>query len=141
MKDIEVHLPDRPGALAAMSRALGLAGISIEGGGAWVIGRKGIGHFLFADDAPVVDVLAASGIDVVAEREAVLLRLDQARPGQLGEITGRMAAANINILVQYSDHDHQLVLVVDDPTAARAVAAAWMSRADERTATIGEISR
>jgi hypothetical protein len=37
-----------------------------------------------------------------------------------------MADAGVNIEVLYSDHDHQLVLVVDDPAAARAVADAWM---------------
>ena len=36
-----------------------------------------------------------------------------------------MAAAGVNIEVLYSDHDHQLVLVVDDETAARRVAADW----------------
>ena len=45
---------------------------------------------------------------------------------QLGAIARRMADAGVNIEVQYSDHDHQLVLVVDDLTAARAVADEWM---------------
>jgi hypothetical protein len=37
----------------------------------------------------------------------------------------RMADAGVNIEVQYSDHDHQLVLVVDDVSRAREVADAW----------------
>jgi hypothetical protein len=35
-------------------------------------------------------------------------------PGQLGKITRRMFEAGVNIEVLYSDHDHQLTLVVDD---------------------------
>jgi hypothetical protein len=38
-----------------------------------------------------------------------------------------MAAAGVNIEVQYSDHDHQLILVVDDLERGRQVAEAWMS--------------
>jgi hypothetical protein len=36
-----------------------------------------------------------------------------------------MAEANVNIEVLYSDHDHQLILVVDDLTKGRAVSEAW----------------
>ena len=125
MKDVEIHLNDRPGALATLSRALGAAGISIEGGGVWRIQQHAIAHFLFEDAAPVTETLAPLGIRVVAERKVLLLRLDQGRSGQLGEFTGMIAAAGINILVQYSDHDHQLVLVVDDLPGARMVAARW----------------
>ena len=111
MKDVEILLEDRPGELARMARALGAAGISIEGGGAWSIGGQAVAHFLFAGQAPVAEVLAAAGIRVVAEREVAMLRLDQARPGQLGAATGLMAQAGLNLLAQYSDHDHRLVLV------------------------------
>jgi hypothetical protein len=52
--------------------------------------------------------------------------LNQSEPGQLGKLTHRMADAGINIEVLYSDHDHQLILVVDDVAAGRAVSEAWM---------------
>jgi hypothetical protein len=35
MKGLEIELEDRPGALAAMGDALGGAGVSVEGGGAF----------------------------------------------------------------------------------------------------------
>jgi hypothetical protein len=38
-----------------------------------------------------------------------------------------MSDAGINIEVIYSDHDNQLILVVDDIEKARAVAKAWMA--------------
>jgi hypothetical protein len=51
MKDLTVALDNRPGALAEMGEALGRAGVSIEGGGAWVVDGMGIAHFLFEDGA------------------------------------------------------------------------------------------
>jgi hypothetical protein len=125
MTDLTIELPNRPGALAEMGEALGRAGVSIEGGGAWVVGSVGVAHFLFHDGAVARRALEAAGIRVVAEREVVVQRLKQAVPGQLGKLTRRMAEAGVNIEVLYSDHDHQLILVVDDVIRGREVAAAW----------------
>ena len=51
MKDLAIALENRPGALAEMGEALGRAGVSVEGGGAWVVDGRGVAHFLFADGA------------------------------------------------------------------------------------------
>jgi len=51
--------------------------------------------------------------------------LNQAEPGQLGKISRRMAEAGVNIEVLYSDHDHRLILVVDDIVRAQTVSEAW----------------
>jgi hypothetical protein len=125
MKDLTIELEDRPGALAEMGDALGRAGVSVEGGGAWVVGGRGVAHFLVHDGAAARQALQAAGIRVAQEREVLVQRLDQARPGQLGALTRRMADAGVNIEVLYSDHDHQLILVVDDMDAGRAVSDAW----------------
>lgn len=126
MKDLTIALDNRPGALAEMGEALGRAGVSIEGGGAWVVAGRGVAHFLFKDGAAARNALEAAGIQVLAEREVVVQRLKQGVPGQLGMLTRRMAEAGVNIEVLYSDHDHQLILVVDDIARAREVADAWM---------------
>ena len=125
MKDLAIALENRPGALAQMGEALGRAGVSIEGGGAWVVGGEGIAHFLFHDGMAARRALEAAGIRVLAEREVLVQRLKQAVPGQLGLLTRRMAEAGVNIEVLYSDHDHQLILVVDDLPRGRAVSEAW----------------
>jgi len=108
-----------------MGEALGRAGVSIEGGGAWVVDGRGVAHFLFEDGRAARAALEAAGIRVLEEREVVVQRLDQAVPGQLGMLTRRMAEAGVNIEVLYSDHDHRLILVVDDVARARAVSEAW----------------
>ena len=125
MKDLAIALENRPGALAAMGEALGRAGVSIEGGGVFVADGAGIAHFLFDDAATARRVLEQAGIAVIRESDVVAVRLRQGVPGQLGMLARRMADAGVNIEVQYSDHDHQLIAVVDDLARGRSVAAEW----------------
>lgn len=127
MKDLAIVLDDRPGALARMGAALGQAGVSVEGGGAWVVGAQGVAHFLIADEdeAAAVRALADAGIALSAVRDVLVQRLRQDVPGQLGLLCQRMADAGVNIEVLYSDHANQLILVVDDLVAGRAVSEAW----------------
>jgi hypothetical protein len=125
MKDLAIELENRPGSIAAMGEALGRAGVSIEGGGAWVVDGRGIAHFLFEDGAAARKALESAGIRVLAENEVIVQRLKQAVPGQLGMLTRRMAEAGVNIEVLYSDHDHQLILVVDNITKGQAVSNTW----------------
>jgi hypothetical protein len=125
VKDLAIALANRPGALAEMGDALGRAGVSIEGGGAFVVNGESVAHFLFADGTAARNALEAAGITVLAERDVVVQRLNQAQPGQLGKLTRRMAEAGVNIEVLYSDHDHQLILVVDDIAKGRAVSESW----------------
>jgi len=127
MKDLAIALQNRPGALAEMGEALGRAGVSIEGGGVFVVEGVGVAHFLFEDGEAARRALESAGISVLSVRDVVTVRLRQAEPGQLGTIARRMAEAGVNIEVQYSDHDHRLVLVVDDVAKAEAVARAWMA--------------
>ena len=125
MKDLAIALDNRPGALAEMGKALGKAGVSVEGGGAWLFDGKAVAHFLFADGNAARKALKSVGIPVLAERDVVVVRLKQDEPGQLGKIADRMALAGVNIEAQYSDHNNQLILVVDGIAKANEVATAW----------------
>lgn len=125
LRDLAIALEHRPGALAEMGEALARGGVSIEGGGAWLADGNGVAHFLFNDGPAARAALEAAGIRVVAEREVLVQRLRQDVPGQLGQLTRRMAEAGVNIEVLYSDHDHQMILVVDDLARGRAVSEAW----------------
>lgn len=125
MQDVTISVENRPGALAKMGDALGRAGVSIEGGGAFVVDGKGVAHFLFSDGTAARKALEAAGLEVAAVRDVIVQRLNQSEPGQLGKITRRMAEAGVNIDVLYSDHDNQLILVVDDIAKARAVSQQW----------------
>ncbi len=126
MRDLCIRLEHRPGALAELGEALGRAGVSVEGGGAFAVGQTGLAHFLVADAPAARAALARAGIEVVADREVLVQRLDQDRPGQLGLLCRRMADAGVNIEALYSDHAHQLILVVDDAERGARVSEAWM---------------
>jgi len=125
MRDLAIRLENRPGALAEMGETLGSAGVSVEGGGVFVIDGKGIAHFLFEDAGAARKALEANGITVIEDREVLVQRLKQDQPGQLGKIARMMADAGVNIEVMYSDHQNQLILVVDDFKKGRVVSEAW----------------
>lgn len=125
MWDLAIRLDNRPGALAEMGEALGHAGVSVEGGGVFLCDGQGLAHFLFADNAAARAALEAQGITVLAEKEVLVQRLNQEQPGQLGRIARLMAEAGVNIEVMYSDHDNQLILVVDDFEKGQAVSEKW----------------
>ena len=127
MYDLEVRLPDTPGSLALMGAALGNAGISVEGGGAWVVAGNGIAHFLFHDGIAARRAIEAAGIEVVSCSQVLRLRLQQETPGQLGLISRQLAKAKVNIEVLYSDHANHLILVVDDIERGAAAVAEWTS--------------
>ncbi len=133
MRDLAIRLENHPGALADMGEALGSAGVSIEGGGAFVVNGIGIAHFLFEDAAAACKVLEEKGIVVLADREVLVQKLNQDQPGQLGKISRSMAEAGVNIEVMYSDHQNQLILVVDDIEKGRAVSEAWKNGGNSQT--------
>jgi hypothetical protein len=128
LKDLAIELANRPGELARMGEALGRAGLSIEGGGAFVAQGKGLAHFLFADGAAARAALEQTGVVVFNERDVVVQKLRQSEPGHLGKLCRLMEKAKVNIETLYSDHNNQLVLVVDNIEKAREVSQEWMRR-------------
>ena len=125
MRDLTIRLENRPGALAEMGEALGKAGVSVEGGGAFVVAGEGIAHFLFEDATAARRALEENGITVLEDRAVLVQRLNQDQPGQLGKISRLMAEAGVNIEVIYSDHQNQLILVVDDFEKGQTVSEMW----------------
>ena len=129
MRDIAISLPNRPGALADVGEALGRAGVSIEGGGVFTLHDSAVAHFLVRDATAARAALADAGINVLGDNDVLMLTLRQDEPGQLGLAARMIAAAGVNIAVQYSDHDGHLILVVDDLPRGQAVSVEWAQRA------------
>ena len=107
-----------------MGHALGRAGLTVEGGGAWIVNGRAVAHFLFKDGEAAKAALEEAGMVVTAIRDVVVQRIDQADPAQLGKLTALMAEAGVNVEGVYNDHDNHLVFVVDDVEKGRAVVAA-----------------
>ena len=127
MFDVAIRLENKPGELARMGETLGAAGISVEGGGGWLVDGTGYMHFLFDDGQAARTALENVGIEVLDVREVLVQKLKQEVPGQLGKIARMMADAGVNIEVIYSDHANQLMLVVDDFKKGKEVSDAWMA--------------
>jgi hypothetical protein len=126
-QDLEILLPDRPGALADLGETLGRAGVSLEGGGVFTHAGRAVAHYLVDDGPSALTAVTAAGIGSAVVRDVVMTRLDQETPGQLGALARLLGDAGVNVLVQYSDHTGNLVLLVDDKDvpACREVIARW----------------
>jgi hypothetical protein len=126
MKDLEIILENKPGVLALLGETLGKNHISLEGGGVFQNGHNSIAHFLVDDAERAKEELSKVDITVVRVNEVLTQKLRQDVPGQLGMFCRRLSTAGINILVQYSDHSNQLIVVVDDFEKGKEVSEAWM---------------
>lgn len=126
MKDLEIVLENKPGVLALLGETLGMNNISIEGGGVFQNGDYSIAHYLVEDADKAKEVLAKVGIPVLRINNVLIQKLRQDVPGQLGMFCAKLSEAGINILVQYSDHSNQLIVVVDNMEKGKQVSATWM---------------
>ena len=125
MKDIEIIMDNKAGVLALLGETLGRNNISLEGGGVFQAGEKSIAHFLVTEPDRARNELKKAGIDVVKINDVLIQKLRQDIPGQLGAFCTKMADAGVNILVQYSDHHNQLIVVVDDYEKGKAISDQW----------------
>jgi len=126
MKDLEIILENKVGMLALLGETLGNNKISLEGGGVFSNGKHAIAHFLVDEADRAKEILERAGITVSKINEVIIQKLRQDVPGQLGMFCRKLAAADINILVQYSDHSNQLIIVPDDYENAKQVSNEWM---------------
>lgn len=128
MKDLEILLPNKPGVLAFLGETLGKNNISIEGGGVFQNGDHSIAHYLVEDAERATEELCKVGINVLRTNNVLMQKLRQDVPGQLGMFCRKLSDAGVNILVQYSDHSNQLIIVVDDFEKGKEVSAHWMKQ-------------
>ena len=128
MKDLEIILENKPGTLALLGETLGKTNVSIEGGGVFQNGDHSIAHFLVEDADKAQQELSNVGIHVVKINNVLIQKLRQDVPGQLGMFCRKLSDAGVNILVQYSDHSNQLIVVVDDFEKGEEVSAEWMKQ-------------
>src|SRR6266545_3718286 len=100
MKDLTISLTDQPGSLAALGEATGRANINIEGACAYV-----------EDGAR--RALKEAGLEVTGEQDVIVVQLED-RPGVLGGVTRRIAAAGVNLKLAYLATGTRLVVAADD---------------------------
>ncbi len=118
-KDLTVFLEDRPGTLAAMGKALGKAGINIDGLCGFPCEGRGVGHILVEDAEGARRALEAIGLEVSDERDVMVLDVEN-RSGSLGEIAQKIADSGANIDLIYVASNSRLVIGADDLEKAQA---------------------
>ena len=128
MKDLEIILENKPGTLAFLGETLGKNNVSIEGGGVFQSGKHCIAHFLVEEADKAQQELSKVAIQVAKINDVLIQKLRQDVPGQLGLFCRKLSDAGVNILVQYSDHSNQLIVVVDDFKKGQEVSREWMEQ-------------
>jgi len=118
--DLSVILEDRPGELAKLGEATGLAGVNIEGMAAFTGEGRGIIHILVEDAARAREAIEGAGMGVADQREALVVDIEN-QPGSLGGMARALAEAGVNIELLYTTFGGvKLVIVTDDLDSARA---------------------
>lgn len=117
-KDLMVELEDRPGTLADLGESMGSAGVNIEAIAGFRAGNAGILHVLVEDAEGAKRALENAGARIESERDVLVLDIED-RPGALGELARRIAAAGVNVDLVYVTAGGKLVIGADDLDAAR----------------------
>ncbi|WP_406279019.1 hypothetical protein OHT93_38575 [Streptomyces sp. NBC_00191] len=101
--------------------------LSLEGGGVFTHNGHAVAHYLVDDGPAALAAVTAAGLGTTVVRDVAITRLDQDKPGQLGALARMLGDAGVNVLVQYSDHAGNLVLLVSDEhtTVCRDTIVRW----------------
>jgi hypothetical protein len=120
--DLMVILEHQPGELARLGEAVGEAGVNIRGLAAFTGEAKGVVHILIEDNdaARCRTALTSAGMGIADERQVLVVDVAD-QPGTLGELTRRLAEANVNIDLAYTTFGGvKIVIATDDMGSALA---------------------
>jgi hypothetical protein len=92
---------DEPGALARVAAALSSAGINIAAATHLGTGQRAELHILVPHAEAVHHAIAVvHSVSITREREVVVVEVHD-RPGELADLTGKIAAAGVNLDLVY----------------------------------------
>lgn len=119
--DLSISLPDEPGGLAKAAKALGAAGVNVEGIAGLGGGGHGHVHLLVEDAGAARTALEGAGVTIEGEREAVVVDVSsEDRPGKLGDLAQSIADAGVNLAACYVASRSRVVFSADDPAGLRS---------------------
>ena len=120
-RDLTVIRKDEPGQLAWLGEATGAAGENIQGLAAFTGDGHGVIHLLFEDRdvARAREAIDSAGMGIADEREVLVVDIRD-EPGTLGELSRRLAEANVNVDLAYTTFGGvRIVIATDDLANAR----------------------
>lgn len=114
---------DAPGELARVAHALSDAGVNIAAATALGAGQRAELHVLVHHPEAVHHALAVvHSVSITREREVVVVQVED-RPGELADLTGKIAAAGVNLDLVYVATKSRVVFGSDDLDGLRAALA------------------
>src|SRR4051794_19542984 len=117
--DLVIDIENTRGALAQVATAISDAGVNIAAATCVGPGERAELHILVPHAEAVKHALAISHGAVPREREGVVVDVED-RPGVLGDLTRKIAAAGVNLDLVYIATQNRIVFGAEDLPALQA---------------------
>lgn len=98
--DLVIHVDNEPGALARVATAVSDAGVNLAAATCTGPSEKADLHILVKHAEAAKRVLAISGLNVLEEREVVVVEAED-RPGALADLARKVAKAGVDLDLVY----------------------------------------
>ncbi|HUR73352.1 MAG TPA: ACT domain-containing protein [Sporichthya sp.] len=118
--DLVIELENTPGALAEVAAAISDAGVNIAAATCLHAGDNAELHILVPHAEAAKHSLAITGVTVSHEREVVIVDVHD-RPGELADVTRRIAKAGVNLDLVYVATGDRVVFGSQDLDGLKAV--------------------
>jgi hypothetical protein len=120
--DLVIDIENAPGALAEVAAAISDAGVNIAAATCLGKGERAELHILVPHVDAARHLLAISHVGVSREREVVVVDVED-RPGELADLTRKIARAGVNLDLVYVATRNRVVFGAQDLAALRAALA------------------
>src|SRR3954471_14916172 len=111
--DLVIDIENTPGALAQVAASISDAGVNIAAATCVGPGERAELHILVPHAEAAKHALAISHVAVTREREVIVVNV-QDRPGVLGDLTRKIAAAGVNLDLVYIATQNRIVFGAED---------------------------
>lgn len=118
--DLVIELENTPGALAKVAAAISDAGVNIAAATCLHAGDNAELHILVPHAEAAKHSLSITGLTVSREREVVIVEVHD-RPGELADVTRRIAKAGVNLDLVYVATGDRVVFGSPDLDGLKAV--------------------
>ncbi len=117
--DLVIEVDNEPGALARVATAVSDGGVNLSAATCTAPHERAQLHILVKHGEAAKHALGTAGVTVTSEREVVVVEAHD-RPGELADLTRKIAAAGINLDLVYVATGTRIVFGSDDLDGLRA---------------------